>query len=306
MSTDEHKAIVRRAFDLIFNQKRLERAGEVFAQDYVDHGALPGQAPGLEGARWKWEVSIAATPDLRVPIDDILAEGDRVAVRWAWEGTQTGELLGIRPTGRQVRVAGISIVRVAAGKIVEQWEELDRLGLLQQIGAIPSTGDQPAPPRPTVAAARASSPGSSASLEENTAIVRRFHDEVLNAGNVDRADELFTDDYIDHGALPGQAPGLAGAKRKWATVIASMGDLHVPTEDLVAEGDRVAARWGMEGTHRGELLGIPPTGRRVRVGGISIYRLVAGKIAEQWERGDALGLRQQVGAIPAQAVSAVS
>jgi predicted ester cyclase len=82
--------------------------------------------------------------------------------------------------------------------------------------------------------------------------------------------------WIDHAALPGQAPGLEGAKQKWAMYLAGIPDLRVTIEEMVAEGDKVGVRRSYEGTHRGELLGVPPTGKQVRIGGISIFRLAPG------------------------------
>jgi steroid delta-isomerase-like uncharacterized protein len=136
MSPDEHKAIVREHLEVLFNQRRVDRTGETVADDYRDHGALPGQAPGLEGAKQKWAGYLAAFPDGRITIDDMVAEGDKVAVRWTGEGTQQGELLGIPPTGRHVRFMGISIYRLAGGKIAQQWERWDKLELLQQLGVL--------------------------------------------------------------------------------------------------------------------------------------------------------------------------
>ncbi len=140
MSTEENKAIVRRWFEEVLNEKRLDRADDQVAQDYVDHGALPGQAPGLEGARRKWAMYAAAFPDLRTWSEDMVAEGDEVAVRWMAEGTQQGELLGIPPTGKRARFSGMSIFRLAEGKIAAQWEEWDKLDLMRQLGVMPRPG----------------------------------------------------------------------------------------------------------------------------------------------------------------------
>jgi predicted ester cyclase len=86
---------------------------------------------------------LAGIPDLRVTIEELVAEGDKVAVRRAYVGTHRGELLGIPPTGKQVRVSGISIFRLAGGKIAEQWELLDRLALMQQLGVLATPGQAP-------------------------------------------------------------------------------------------------------------------------------------------------------------------
>jgi steroid delta-isomerase-like uncharacterized protein len=145
VSLDEHKAIIRAHVAVLFNQQRIDRTEEFFTLDYLDHAPLPGQAPGLAGAKHKWATYLAAVPDMHATIDDVVAEGDKVAVRWTVQGTQRGELLGIPPTSRPVRFSGISIYRLVKGKIVEQWEQWDRLNLLQQLGVLP------APPAPATA-----------------------------------------------------------------------------------------------------------------------------------------------------------
>jgi steroid delta-isomerase-like uncharacterized protein len=146
MSTEENKAIVRNFCEELFNQKRVDRADEFVAPDYVDHDALPGQAPGLEGAKQKWAMYFAAMADMRFRIEEMVAEGDKVVVRWTGEGTQQGELLGIPPTGKSIRIGGISIYRLAEGKITEDSEHWDKLGLMQQLGAIPARSKPAAAP----------------------------------------------------------------------------------------------------------------------------------------------------------------
>jgi steroid delta-isomerase-like uncharacterized protein len=145
VSPDDNKAILRAYVETIFNQKQVDRADELVAADYVDHAALPGQAPGLEGAKKKWAMYLAGIPDLRVTIEEMVAEGDKVGVRRSYEGTHRGELLGVPPTGKQVRIGGISIFRLAGGKIAEHWEQLDRLALMQQLGVIPAPAAPAAP-----------------------------------------------------------------------------------------------------------------------------------------------------------------
>jgi steroid delta-isomerase-like uncharacterized protein len=140
MSTGENKTFLVRSFDALFNEKRVDDADEFYAQDYVDHSPVPGQAPGLDGAKQKWRMYLAGIPDLHAIVEDMVAEGDKVAVRWIVEGTHSGELLGIPPTGRPVRISGISIYRLAEGKIVEQFERWDKLDLTQQLGVIPPPG----------------------------------------------------------------------------------------------------------------------------------------------------------------------
>jgi steroid delta-isomerase-like uncharacterized protein len=140
MSTEQNKALIHRLFEEVFNEKRSDRADELIARDYIDHGAVPGQAPGVEGAKQRWAMYFAAIPDMHTTIDDMVAEEDKVTVRWTVGGTQQAALMGIPPTGKHFRTGGISIYRLAEGKIAEQWEQADMLGLMQQLGVMPMPG----------------------------------------------------------------------------------------------------------------------------------------------------------------------
>jgi steroid delta-isomerase-like uncharacterized protein len=145
MSLEANKAIIRAYVETVWNQKQLDRADEVVAPDFIDHAPLPGQAPGLDGAKEKWAMYLTAVPDLRVTIEELVAEGDKVGVRRSYEGTHQGELLGIPATGKRLQVGSISIFRLAEGKIAENWEQLDRLALMQQLGVIPAPTAPTAP-----------------------------------------------------------------------------------------------------------------------------------------------------------------
>ena len=139
MATESNKTIVRSFFETLWNEKRLDRLDQLVAPDYIDGNPMPGQAAGLEGAKQKWAMYFAGIPDLSANIEDLVAEGDRVVIRFTAEGTHHGTLLGVPPTGKRLRVTAIAIYRLVGGKIVEHWEEGDRLGLFQQLGVIPGT-----------------------------------------------------------------------------------------------------------------------------------------------------------------------
>jgi steroid delta-isomerase-like uncharacterized protein len=142
MSLEDNKAIIRGYVEAVWNQQQVDRADEFMAPDFLDHASLPGQAPGLEGWKKKWAMYLAGIPDLRVTIEELVAEGDKVGVRRTYEGTHQGELLGVPPTGNHVQVGGISIFRLAGGKIAESWEQVDLLALMQQLGALPTPGQR--------------------------------------------------------------------------------------------------------------------------------------------------------------------
>ena len=137
MSTEENKALVGRYVEEFWNQGNEAAAAELIAPEYVAHDpAVPGRT-GPEGETRALQVYRVAAPDLHFTVEDLIAEGDRVVVRWASHGTHLGDLLGIPPTGKVAAATGITILRIAGGKLVEMWQDWDRLGLLQQLGAIP-------------------------------------------------------------------------------------------------------------------------------------------------------------------------
>jgi steroid delta-isomerase-like uncharacterized protein len=134
------------------------------------------------------------------------------------------------------------------------------------------------------------------SAEENKALVRRFVEEFWNEGKTAAADELMALDAEIY-LLTGEVVGPDGLKSFAGTFRESFPDWHSTFEELIAEGERVAERWTGRGTHRGELQGIPPTGKRVEVPGSVFYRIVGGKIVEFRGQLDMMGLMQQLGAI---------
>ena len=134
--------------------------------------------------------------------------------------------------------------------------------------------------------------------EQNKAVIRRWI-EALNAGNLDVADEIYAPDFVMHDpGNPDRLPGPEGTKQGFAAFLAAFPDLHVTIEDIIAEGDKVVWRVSLTGTHKGEFLGIAPTGKQITNTGITIVRMVDGKFVEGWQNGDDLGMLQQIGAIP--------
>jgi len=133
--------------------------------------------------------------------------------------------------------------------------------------------------------------------DENKAIVRRWV-EAFNEGNIDAVDELLTDSYVRHDPNFPEVRGPEEEKQLLAMYRSAFPDLNFTIEDMVSEDDRVATRLGISATHKGELLGIPPTENRLSFTAMEIYRLKDGKIEEQWVNVDTLGMMQQIGTIP--------
>jgi steroid delta-isomerase-like uncharacterized protein len=136
MSIVENKALARRSFEA-FNQRDLAAADAIYAPSYVLHNPIapPDLPRGPDGVRQQHAGYLAAFPDAQITVEDLIAEGDRVAVRVTVRGTHRGIFMGVAPTGRPVALEAITIYRVDAGKIVEDWTIADIPGLQQQLGA---------------------------------------------------------------------------------------------------------------------------------------------------------------------------
>ena len=138
--SEANKALVRRMFDEAWNERNLDVLDKICAPDYYGTGPY-GDERGPEGVKRGVTSRVAAFPDLRATIEDMIAEGDKVACRITFRGTHEGEFRDVAPTGKAVTWTGIWIYRVAGGKLVERWHNWDLLGLLGQIDApdIPRT-----------------------------------------------------------------------------------------------------------------------------------------------------------------------
>jgi steroid delta-isomerase-like uncharacterized protein len=131
VSAEENKAVLRRWIEA-YNERDLQAEADVLAPDYVAHvPAVPGPLEGLEAWRQFSGSFAEAFPDIRLSIEDIMAEGDMVAARVAFRGTHRGEFQGIPPTGKEVAFSSIEVNRVVEGKVEEHWVELDLLGVMQ-------------------------------------------------------------------------------------------------------------------------------------------------------------------------------
>jgi steroid delta-isomerase-like uncharacterized protein len=136
-------------------------------------------------------------------------------------------------------------------------------------------------------------------VDQNKRIVSRYYTEVLNAGQLHLLDDLAADDYVEHDPFPGQGNGRTDLLARVTLLRSAFAPIHFTIEDIVAEADRVVARWSSSGRHSGEFLGIPPTGRDYTISGIDIHRLENGRIVEHWHVVDQLSQLQQLGLFPA-------
>jgi steroid delta-isomerase-like uncharacterized protein len=136
--SEHNKAVVRRLIEEVWNKGNLSSLDEFFTPNYQNHDpSSPDFGRGPESERKGATLYRNAFPDLRLTIEDIIAEGDTVMVRWSSRGTHKGELNGIAPTGKQINISGITVARLSNGKLAESHVNWDALGMMQQLGVVP-------------------------------------------------------------------------------------------------------------------------------------------------------------------------
>jgi steroid delta-isomerase-like uncharacterized protein len=135
--SEANKTVSRRLTEEAFNQGKYDVIEELVASTFVNHDPATGDTKGPQGTRELIEGYRLAFPDIRIKIEEQIAEGDLVATRWTGTGTHKGELMGIAPTGKGTTVTGVTIDKIKDGKIVESWNNWDTLGLVRQLGVVP-------------------------------------------------------------------------------------------------------------------------------------------------------------------------
>jgi predicted ester cyclase len=139
----ENKRLIRRYYDEVLNEGRLEVLDEIARPDHAEHNPLPGQPQGLEGLKQRVRI-IKTAFDPRFTLEHVIADGDKVAVMWSNRGTHLVEWFGVPPTGRTVEIQGIDIHLIRDGRMAEHWDVVDMLAILFQIGALPAPKAVPA------------------------------------------------------------------------------------------------------------------------------------------------------------------
>ena len=138
MSTEDNKALMSRFLEEVFNKKNLAAIDEFIAPNQVDHTLPPFLPATPEGTKRAIDIFLKAFPDVHLTVEDMIAKGDKVVIRYTSRGAQKGAFMSIPPTGKQITVSSIIIARIADGKIVEEWGLDDQMGMLQQLGIIPA------------------------------------------------------------------------------------------------------------------------------------------------------------------------
>lgn len=269
--SEKNKAAIKRAIEA-FNSKNNKAAYfDLYDAKCVMYGLPPGFPPGIEGIKqFATTMFWVAFPDVHVVFDDddMVGEGDKVAVRYTIHGTHQGDFMGIPATGKKVAFTGNTILSFSKGKCVERWNNVDQLGLMQQLGVIPKeepAGAEASKPHSPEKSAQPMMKGKSTSAGQNKAIARRYIEDAVEKGNLAVVDELIDADYIYHEPGIPETPGPEVMKQRIMMYRNAFPDLHITDKDMVAEGDKVAVRGTAHGTNKGKLMGMPPTGKPVTV-----------------------------------------
>lgn len=288
MSVEEdNKELARRYYRELMSGGDLSFVDQYFAPEF--EFTNPTHTEPYKGQEFKDLVTMlrGAFPDLKFTVEHMLAQGDTVVGHWTARGTHNGGPLetlrgDIPAKGYRFEIDGVSWLRFANGKFVEARINEETLGLLRQIGAVPS----PTPPTPPTTPA------------DNAALVDRYFKEVWNQGKVDVLDEILSENITVHiPTLFQTIKGRDAVKQYVQETLSGLSDLTYDVERQISEADKVASRWYLQAKHTGTFLGQTATGKEVKDQGVTIFIVAHGKIADIWINEDSLGLLRQVGAL---------
>lgn len=283
--TEANKALSLRVFEEVWNQGAIDVIDEVVSEDYIIHDAS-GVYHGAEGYRQFHGLFNSAFSGIHFTVEDQIAEGDWVANRWTSTSTHTGELMGVPATGNSALVTGVTASRVVDGRIVEEYNDWNLMGLMNQIGAMPTTITDHSWGAPSEVTGDPGDPLA------NKLIVINYTEEFWNLKRLNAFDNTNSIDAIGHAPTSGTNPkGFEKLKHDQSNFIAGMPDVKVEIQGLIAEGDRVVSRYTTSGTSLN-------SGKKITFTGINIYRIADGKIVESWWSYDYFGMVQQVMAPP--------
>jgi predicted ester cyclase len=257
----------------------------VVAENSYHHDRSP-QRQGRSGLEEALRTEGAALTESATTVEAVFGADDVVLHRWTRSARQTGAFHGLAPSGRAVTASGLTLSRVRAGRIAEDWQAEDVGEQIRQLSGSAPLGGLDALPDPD-------------RTEATRAAAIRFVYDLWNGGDLALVDELFDPAFTNHTPLPGQLPGRAGARQFVGRWRAAFPDVAVTVDLLVADGNQSAIRWTSRGHHEGPIFGIAPADRYVTVSGITVLVVRDGRISEQWQQWDLLSFLEQATAPPA-------
>jgi predicted ester cyclase len=276
MSIAENKATILRFYDH-YNKQELDVCyGELVAPEFVLHSPTGGQS--REQVKQFDMMALSAFPDSVCIVENMVAEGDKVAFRVSWTGTQTGEFMGIAPTRKKFQMHNTHIVRIKANRLVEWWGTTEFARILQELGAIPKQQDK----------------------NETNMSIREFGEQFIKAekeafltGNCDLLEKLEDPKIVFHFfALNQELTGFEAHKQYISGLRQAAPGIRAEWKYITGDGNVFSALFTTSGAKfTGKASGFPPpTGKEVVVSSLFIFKLDKGKIVEVWSNGTIMGL----------------
>jgi steroid delta-isomerase-like uncharacterized protein len=290
----KNKAVARRYFHEIMNEANEAVAHEILAPEFVfTLPTHPEPFRGPDGFIGLVRMLHDSFPDFYINPHEMVAGGNWVVTRWMGGGTHTGGPLvtvsgDLPASGRFFEIEGMTWHTFRDGQIVESIGHEDTIGLLLQLGVLP--GQETASPETTEV--------------ENEVLANRYFEEIMNQGKLEVLEEIL--DPLFSFIIPTQPEPIIGyeAFGGFVTYLRNaFPDITFTTLRQTAEGNKVATRWKINGTHKGEFLGVPPTGNTVEDYGIDIFTIRHGRIVSIHVNENDFGLMQQLGVIPQESTS---
>ncbi len=294
--TIEKKKVITDQWLKLWNNIEISIAEEIFTKDFASH--IPQFPEVKDLVSYKNEIERTPTDiqDFHSEINDLLGKGNKIAARFSAEGTWIGKIGEKQIDPVNYTNTWIVIFRFEGNKIAEEWWQFDNLGVMQQLGLIPTTKEGPpammrSEPKDFVWSEPSGKTGDPGTPAENKSIVMSEY-EAWNQRNIDTLnnviDRVYSPDFVFHDPAHPHVTDLESYK-KWAVdeCLIPFPDLSLVVQDLFVDGNKVAVRWTFTGTHKA-------LGNKVTQDGISIYRLADGKIVETWSECDMLGTVQQL------------
>ncbi len=294
--TEANKALIRELYDH-FNANDLAGIAQLVSPTAVDHDAAPGQPSGPDGVVGAFAFLLAGFPDLKVSLEQLIAEDDFVVDRIIGLGTNTGSFAGLPPTGKPAAVEAIHIYRIENGQIAEMSHIEDLAAIFGQLGLIPGAPPAGPPATPSVVVPVSATPVDQATVEANKDLLTRMFDAV-NTADVATLDSMFSPDFFNHNPNPGYPPDWEGLKATMLSFRGPFPDQVTTVNQVIGEGDLVVVHVTVRGTMEGEAYGTQPCQCKVEYDGINIVRVENGLIVENWSIYEVVSLLMQIGAIP--------
>ena len=286
MTPNPNKQLARRYFLEILNMQNAQTAHEILSDDFVfTLPTHPEPFTGPDGFLGLTKMLHDAFPDFYIFPADMVAGDDWVVTRWRGGGAHTGGPLvtvkgDIAATGQAFEIDGMTWHTIKNGKIVESIGHEDTLGLMFQLGVVPAP---PAPEPPT-------------SGEQNIQLALRYFNEIMSQGKLEVVEEILDPNFAF--IIPTQPAPIVGYDAFKGFVMYlrnAFPDIKFTSHRHTVEGEKVASRWSIEGTHKGEFLGMPATGHSIKDWGIDIFTIRNGKIVSVHVNENDFGLMQQLG-----------